>query len=67
MVGTNHRSCLSTLPGDLSVCEDIFFKHDSTITVQDGVMKPYRCVVEVKMKAEFEDGCGLTCDYRKLM
>lgn len=27
-------------------------------TVQDAVTKLYSCVVEIKMKAEFEDGCG---------
>lgn len=29
----------------------------------DAVMKLYRCVVGIKMKAEFEDGCGPTHDY----
>ena len=29
-------------------------------TMQGAVTKLYRCVVEVSMKAEFKDGCGLS-------
>ena len=29
----------------------------------DAVMKLYRCVVEIKLKDKFEDGCGPTHDY----
>ena len=24
--------------------------------------KPHRCVVQIQIKAEFEDGCGATCE-----
>ena len=32
--------------------------------VQDAVTKLYRCVVEINMKAEFKDGCGLSKEAR---
>lgn len=31
------------------------------------VVKPHRCATEMKMRAEFEDGCGATHDYWALM
>lgn len=35
----------------------VFFQHISVTTVQDTVTKPNRCVFEIEMKAELEDGC----------
>lgn len=32
----------------------------SVATVQDAVTRLYRCVVEMKMKAAFKNGCGLS-------
>lgn len=34
-----------------------FCPHNNVTTVQDRIMKPYRCVEVIKMKAYFEDGC----------
>ena len=46
---------------NISVCGQIYI---SNITVmQDAVTKLYRCVVEIKIKAEFKDRQGLTHDY----
>ena len=33
-------------------------RRDSAAIVKDAVMKHYKCVLEIKMKAEFENGCG---------
>lgn len=40
----------------MSVClsVDRFCKHDGITTVQDAITELYKCVVEIKMKAEFE-------------
>ena len=40
-----------------------FCQGDGIPSVQDAVMKLDRCVVEIKMKAEFKDGCGLTREH----
>lgn len=46
-------------PFSLSVCGQICH-HDRIATVLDTVLKPYRCLVEIKMKAEVKDGCSAT-------
>lgn len=42
----------------MSVFESVdrFCQGHSVRAVQDSVMKRYRCVLEIKMKAKFEDG-----------
>lgn len=37
---------------------DRFCQRNNVTTVQDAVTKLYKCVVEIKMKAHVEDGCG---------
>ena len=56
--GHYHRGC--SFGRFLYVCLSLvrFCQSNSIATVQDAVMKLYRCVVEMKMKVEFEDGCG---------
>ena len=56
--------------GEWQECRDLnfsdtgntFWQCDSTITLQDIVMKLYRFAVEIKMKDMIEDGCSLTHD-----
>lgn len=36
------------------------FQRNSLTAVQDAVTKLQKCAVEIKMKAEFADGCGPT-------
>ncbi len=50
------EAVLSTLPDVYSVSVDTFCLQDRITTLQDGVTKLQRCLVEIKMKAEFEDG-----------
>ena len=42
----------------MSVCLSVdgFCQYDGVATVQDAVMKLYRCVVDIKIKVEFEKG-----------
>ena len=43
-----------------------FCQRDTDAAVQDAVTKLYRCVVEIKMKAEeFVDGCGPSKDTKR--
>ena len=39
---------------------DSFCQRGSFTTVQNAFMKLYSCVVEIKMKAVYENGCGLS-------
>lgn len=48
-----------------SVCGHILA--DSLKTMEDIVLRHYRYVAEIKMKAEFEGWCGPTNEYRILM
>lgn len=55
LVETTIEAVLSALPGVcLSVCLSDYVD-DGVTTTQDAVARHHRCV---KMKAEFEDGCG---------
>ncbi len=48
---------------DMNICVyvclsvDRFCKYNNITNMQDAVMKLYKCVVEIKIKAEFKDGC----------
>lgn len=57
--GTTTEAVLSTLAGVFFTSVYRFCHCDSVSTVQDTVMKLYGSVVEIKMKARFEDGCGV--------
>lgn len=39
---------------------DKFCQHYRLTSIQDAVTDIYRCVVEIQIKAEFKDECGLT-------
>ena len=63
VVKTANRAVLSSVYMSVCLSLDTFYKHDSIRTVQDNVRKLHRCVVEIKMKAEIEDGSGPTQEY----
>lgn len=46
------------LVSPVSLCVCVWTDFVNVIASQDTVMKLHRCVVEIKMKAEFKDGRG---------
>lgn len=61
MAGTITKAVLSMLLGvNMSVClpANSFCECDCVKVMQNAVTKPSRFIVEIIMKAEFEDGCG---------
>ena len=59
--GNYHRGGTGCSARFLSVCLSVdgyFSHHDNITRAKDQVAKLYRCAADIKMKAEYEDGCG---------